>query len=67
MRVEVGQLSFVLLGLLLEQSFRVLEIRWARWVGGLASGLLHPISGLDPVVAMIAVGACIGFDTVGPP
>jgi hypothetical protein len=30
--VEIGQLGFVLLILLLERSFRVLEIRWPRWV-----------------------------------
>jgi hypothetical protein len=30
--VEIGQVSFVLLILLLERSFRQLEIRWPRWV-----------------------------------
>jgi hypothetical protein len=30
--VEIGQLGFVLMVLLLERSFRVLEIRWPRWV-----------------------------------
>jgi hydrogenase/urease accessory protein HupE len=30
--VEIGQLGFVLLVLLLERSFRVLEMRWPRWV-----------------------------------
>jgi hypothetical protein len=30
--VELGQLSFVLLVLLLERAFRILEIRWPRWV-----------------------------------
>ena len=30
--VEIGQVSFVLLVLLLERSFRQLEIRWPRWV-----------------------------------
>ena len=29
--VEVGQVAFVLLVLLLERSFRVLEVRWPRW------------------------------------
>ena len=33
--VEVGQVSFVLLILLLERSFRQLEIRWPRWVQAL--------------------------------
>jgi hydrogenase/urease accessory protein HupE len=30
--VEIGQISFVILILLIERSFRVLEIRWPRWV-----------------------------------
>jgi len=30
--VEIGQLSFVCLILLLERSFRILEVRWPRWV-----------------------------------
>jgi hydrogenase/urease accessory protein HupE len=30
--VEVGQLLFVILVLLLERAFRVLEVRWPRWV-----------------------------------
>jgi hypothetical protein len=30
--VEVGQLLFVMLVLLLERAFRVLEVRWPRWV-----------------------------------
>ena len=29
--VEIGQLAFVLLILLLERSFRILEVRWPRW------------------------------------
>jgi hypothetical protein len=33
--VEIGQLGFVLLVLLLERAFRVLEIRWAHWVTAL--------------------------------
>jgi HupE / UreJ protein len=33
--VEIGQLAFILLVLLLERSFRVLEIRWPRWVAAL--------------------------------
>src|SRR5271166_5906521 len=33
--VEIGQLSFVLLILLLERSFRQLEIHWPRWVQAL--------------------------------
>jgi hypothetical protein len=30
--VEIGQLGFVLLVLLLERAFRILEIRWPHWV-----------------------------------
>jgi hypothetical protein len=30
--VEIGQVAFVLLVLLLERSFRVLEVRWPRLV-----------------------------------
>ena len=33
--VEIGQVSFVLLVVLLERSFRQLEIRWPRWVEAL--------------------------------
>jgi hypothetical protein len=33
--VEIGQLFFVALILLLERSFRVLEIHWPRWVQAL--------------------------------
>jgi hypothetical protein len=33
--VEIGQLAFILLVLLLERSFRILEIRWPRWVEAL--------------------------------
>ena len=119
--VEIGQIAFVLLVVLLERAFRTLAIRWPRWaealpgyavgclgaywtiqrtvillggcamscqrpcrpragasvllalaaffgaraafahqqvgaVAGLLSGLQHPVSGLDHVLAMIAVG-----------
>ena len=33
--VEIGQLSFVALILLLERAFRVLEVRWPRWAEAL--------------------------------
>ena len=33
--VEIGQVAFVLLVLLLERSFRVLEVRWPRWAAAL--------------------------------
>ena len=34
--VEIGQTRFVALILVLERSFRVLEVRWPRWVAGAA-------------------------------
>jgi hypothetical protein len=33
--VEIGQLGFVVLVLLLERAFRILEIRWPRWAEAL--------------------------------
>ena len=33
--VEIGQLAFVVLLLLLERAFRILEIHWPRWVAAL--------------------------------
>jgi hypothetical protein len=33
--VEIGQLGFVVLVLLLERAFRILEIRWPRWLAAL--------------------------------
>jgi hydrogenase/urease accessory protein HupE len=33
--VEIGQIGFILLVLALERSFRVLEVRWPRWVQAL--------------------------------
>src|SRR5262249_52327179 len=33
--VEIGQVSFILLVVLLERSFRQLEIRWPRWAEAL--------------------------------
>jgi len=33
--VELGQLAFIALVLALERSFRILEIRWPRWVEAL--------------------------------
>jgi len=33
--VEIGQLSFVVLILLLERAFRILEVRWPRWAEAL--------------------------------
>ena len=33
--VEIGQLGFVVLVLLLERAFRILEVRWPRWAAAL--------------------------------
>jgi len=33
--VEIGQLGFVLLVILLERAFRILQIRWPRWIEAL--------------------------------
>jgi hypothetical protein len=33
--VEIGQLSFVALTLLLERAFRILQVRWPRWAEAL--------------------------------
>jgi hypothetical protein len=33
--VEIGQLFFVVIIVLLERSFRILDIRWPRWVEAL--------------------------------
>jgi hypothetical protein len=33
--VEIGQLGFIALILLLERAFRILEVRWPRWVEAL--------------------------------
>jgi hypothetical protein len=41
--VEIGQVSFVLLILLLERSFRQLEIRWPRWVQALPGYTVGPL------------------------
>jgi hypothetical protein len=58
--VELGQLGFVALVLLLERSFRVLEIRWPRWAEAMpayAVGSLGAFWTIDRVAAMIAGGA----------
>jgi hypothetical protein len=41
--VEIGQVSFVLLILLLQRSFRQLEIRWPRWVQALPGYTVGPL------------------------
>ena len=54
--VEAGQVSFVLLTLALERSFRVLEIRWPRWVQalpGYAVGSLGAFWTVQRVVVLL--------------
>jgi urease accessory protein len=46
----------ILVGLLLLAPVRALAHVTGDVAGGLASGFLHPVSGLDHVVAMVAVG-----------
>jgi len=41
--VEIGQLSFVALILLLERAFRILEVRWPRWAEALPG---YPVGSL---------------------
>jgi hydrogenase/urease accessory protein HupE len=54
--VELGQLGFVALVLALEHSFRVLEVRWPRWVQavpGYAVGSLGAFWTLQRLVLLI--------------
>jgi hydrogenase/urease accessory protein HupE len=54
--VEVGQVSFVLLILALERSFRVLDMRWPRWVRalpGYAVGSLGAFWTVQRVVVLL--------------
>jgi hydrogenase/urease accessory protein HupE len=58
--VELGQLGFVALVLLLERSFKVLEIRWPRWAAAIpayAVGSLGAFWTIDRIAAMFAGGA----------
>jgi len=55
--VELGQLAFVALALLLARSFRVLEIRWPRWVEALPAysvGALGALWTIQRTLALIA-------------
>ena len=55
--VELGQLGFIVLVLALEGSFRVLEIRWPRWVQALPGytvGSLGAFWTIQRVAIMIA-------------
>jgi hydrogenase/urease accessory protein HupE len=54
--VEIGQVSFVLLILALERSFRVLEVRWPRWaraLPGYAVGSLGAFWTIQRVVVLL--------------
>jgi len=56
--VEAGQLAFVLLVVMLERAFRVLEIRWPRWVHllpGYAVGSLGAFWTLQRTLMMLGV------------
>jgi hypothetical protein len=55
--VELGQLLFVVLVLLLQRSFRVLEVRWPRWaqlLPGYAVGSLGAFWTLQRFAILIA-------------
>ena len=54
--VEVGQLGFVGLSLAMERAFRVLEIRWPRWVQvlpGYAVGTLGAFWTMQRLVVLV--------------
>ena len=55
--VEIGQLGFVLLVLLLERAFRILQIHWPRWVQvlpGFAVGSLGAFWTIQRVVILLS-------------
>lgn len=57
--VEIGQLSFVILVLLLERAFRILEIRWPRFaeaLPGYAVGSLGAFWTIQRVAILFGVG-----------
>ena len=56
--VEIGQLSLVALVLLLERSFRILEIRWPPWaelLPGYAVGSLGAFWTIQRIAILVAV------------
>jgi hydrogenase/urease accessory protein HupE len=56
--VEIGQVSFVLLILFLERSFRQLEIRWPRWIQALPGytvGSLGAFWTIQRTVALLGI------------
>ncbi len=57
--VEIGQVSVVGLVLMLERSFRILEIRWPRWVEALPGYVVGSLGAFWTIqrVAMLLAGA----------
>ena len=57
--VEIGQLLFVILVLLLERAFRVLEVRWPRWAEVLPAYIVGSLGAYWTIqrVAMLLGGA----------
>ena len=57
--VEIGQLSFVALILLLERSFRILEVRWPRWAEALPGYTVGSLGAFWSVqrIALLFAGA----------
>jgi len=55
--VEIGQLFFVLIIVLLERSFRILEIRWPRWTEALPA---YTIGGLGAFWTIQRVAIMVG-------
>ena len=55
--VEIGQLGFVALVLALERSFRVLEIRWPRWVEALPGYAVGSLGAFWTIQRRDAAGA----------
>jgi len=56
--VEIGQVGFILLVLLLERSFRVLQVRWPRWVQatpGYAVGSLGAFWTIQRVAILLGI------------
>jgi hypothetical protein len=55
--VEIGQLFFVAIILLLERSFRILEIRWPRWAEALPA---YTVGGLGAFWTIQRVAIMVG-------
>jgi len=55
--VEIGQLFFVLIIVLLERSFRILEIRWPRWTEAMPA---YTIGGLGAFWTIQRVAIMVG-------